>query len=817
MQRINYETASGRIKRFSADGLTPKANFSPKNDGNSYERPSARCSKRVLDGMCTKMATTSSNMAVAPSTSSSFSDGSDVDENDHVLRRYFAASCDKEEVLPKGLETTHPLTPSSSPNATTTSAAGDFDDSALNMSTCSSSCSTKSHQSSSASPSSSTSSLSQQLHPAVAILGPLYASDDFDVLEPLGEGFFNKVFKVRHKTTGEVLVLKESKSAAVGGCRRAAHADAAREAAIMRRLRNDNVISLRGICISIDELGQWDANLLVSYCDGGSLSRLILDHSRTFSWRQRIRYAHDIASAMAYTHQQKIIHRDLTSMNVLIEHSKDGLDGQWGRAIVADFGLSCPFPKRGEKLAQVGTTYFMSPECLKEEFYDEKSDVFSFGIILCQMIARIDADPDGGLQRTSNFGLDYMLFTPMCPVDTPIELLKLAFRSCVMDPAARLSFTEIQAYLSKILASLPPTVSSPDLQGKESRLGRSRSDAALKRPKGMTRKLSSNPFVVPPSVRTVIEGEEDDKSSVMLMEELARDAARDDPKFVHTNPFQVHERYRKERKIFPRKNSHSSRRRSETKPESSVTRVLTPRKQRRRCMSLPLLAESPSTALSSLGPRCFDSLDGRRRLSRRDTVIIVDPQEDDEDEEDEELAANGSPAGGIPMAFRDFDRKFLKQMKRFPSRRHTLIPECANNNSIHSNKNSSTTPLSRRHKSDDATYNLTPYERKQSPSSQSRASLATLTPAILATPPSAKENLFTAADIRNNEVRTSAKRDLSSEGYTTAPEAVLEKNYSCEERAVDTVVSQTPTSSTRRRLTRVCSATHRNSSDCCIL
>lgn len=40
--------------------------------------------------------------------------------------------------------------------------------------------------------------------------------------------------------------------------------------------------------------------------------------------------------------------------------------------MVADFGLSCRFPRRGEKLPQVGTTYFMSPECLKEEYYDEK-------------------------------------------------------------------------------------------------------------------------------------------------------------------------------------------------------------------------------------------------------------------------------------------------------------------------------------------------------------------------------------------------------------------------------------------------------------
>ena len=95
----------------------------------------------------------------------------------------------------------------------------------------------------------------------------------------------------------------------------------------------------------------------------------------------------------------------------------------------------------------------MSPECLKGQYYDQQSDVFSYGIVLCELIARVEADPDQ-LPRTDNFGLDYLAFTEMCGQNVVPEFLNLAFRCCTITPSSRPTFNEIVHILTDILADL---------------------------------------------------------------------------------------------------------------------------------------------------------------------------------------------------------------------------------------------------------------------------------------------------------------------------------------------------------------------------
>ncbi|XP_033008178.1 dual specificity testis-specific protein kinase 2 isoform X2 [Lacerta agilis] len=139
-------------------------------------------------------------------------------------------------------------------------------------------------------------------------------------------------------------------------------------------------------------------------------------------------------------------------LHALTENCLIKLDENGYSAIVGDFGLAEKIPDFSEKLPVVGSPYWMAPEVLRDEPYNEKADVFSYGIILCEIIARIQADPDY-LPRTENFGLDYDAFQHMVG-DCPPNFLQLAFNCCNMDPKLRPSFADIAKTLEEILGNL---------------------------------------------------------------------------------------------------------------------------------------------------------------------------------------------------------------------------------------------------------------------------------------------------------------------------------------------------------------------------
>ncbi|KAI0977860.1 hypothetical protein GJ496_006288, partial [Pomphorhynchus laevis] len=157
-----------------------------------------------------------------------------------------------------------------------------------------------------------------------------------------------------------------------------------------------------------------------------------------------------------YLHSLNIIHRDLNSHNCLLNADNS--------VVVADFGLSyVATVEDGEKHCRsrqtfaslsdelllperynvVGSPYWMAPEMLKNQMYDERVDVFSFGIVQCEIIGRIEADPDY-LPRTSDFGLNVLLFKQkLCSKDCPKRFLEITVSCCDTDPRNRPSFDRL--------------------------------------------------------------------------------------------------------------------------------------------------------------------------------------------------------------------------------------------------------------------------------------------------------------------------------------------------------------------------------------
>jgi len=163
-----------------------------------------------------------------------------------------------------------------------------------------------------------------------------------------------------------------------------------REAKISHVQQHPNLI--RVIEASIDTLPY---AIVVEYCPGGSLYDISKGGPRLtlgrFSWDQRLKAALDIANGMAFLHEQNIVHRDLKAQNVLLVHPIVSVTDVV-HAKVCDFGLARYLPQEDHQTQltrQVGSWYFMAPEIFDPDgnHYDVKVDVYSFAMLLYEMIA----------------------------------------------------------------------------------------------------------------------------------------------------------------------------------------------------------------------------------------------------------------------------------------------------------------------------------------------------------------------------------------------------------------------------------------------
>ncbi|CAM9408676.1 unnamed protein product [Phaeothamnion confervicola] len=248
----------------------------------------------------------------------------------------------------------------------------------------------------------------------------------------IGSGAFAVVFKAVYRNH-EVAIKKLVGGG--GGPMEKTLKDFKSECALLSRLKHRNIIALIGATTE-------PVTCVMEYCSRGNLMMLLSDSSVDLPWRVKRTMALDCASGMQYLHNQNpvIIHRDLKSLNVLI-------DENWTTK-VTDFGLSrFKATSVSEKMTgQAGTYHWMAPEVINSQHYTEKADVFSFGIILWEIYTR--AIPYDGMQPVQVVAAVLGRGErPRIPPSCPQPLATLMAQCWHHDPNMRPSFNDIVPWL----------------------------------------------------------------------------------------------------------------------------------------------------------------------------------------------------------------------------------------------------------------------------------------------------------------------------------------------------------------------------------
>ncbi|RRT59693.1 hypothetical protein B296_00045616 [Ensete ventricosum] len=202
------------------------------------------------------------------------------------------------------------------------------------------------------------------------------ATNNFSVHSKLGEGGFGPVYKGNLGGDQEIAVKRLSKTSVQG------LDEFKNEVLLIAKLQHRNLVRLLGCCIQDGE-----RMLIYEYMPNRSLDAILFDKAKAglLDWRRRYNIIVGIARGLLYLHQDsrfRIIHRDMKAGNILLD--KDMCPK------ISDFGMARIFggdETEANTRRVVGTYGYMSPEYAMDGVFSVKSDVFSFGVLVLEIVS----------------------------------------------------------------------------------------------------------------------------------------------------------------------------------------------------------------------------------------------------------------------------------------------------------------------------------------------------------------------------------------------------------------------------------------------
>jgi serine/threonine protein kinase len=197
--------------------------------------------------------------------------------------------------------------------------------------------------------------------------------DDFEPQGDIGSGGFGKVIRALHRSSGQIVAIKtvftdeDLTSELIN--------DYVREIRTLWKCRFPFILFLHGFTV------QPPFAIITPFVSGGSLYNYTRHRKAKarLTNTQKSLIAIGVAYGMSHLHEVNVIHRDLKSMNILLDSSI--------LPFICDFGIARTVEGKNVALTRdCGTTYWMAPEQMQSHHYDHRVDVYSYGMVLYEML-----------------------------------------------------------------------------------------------------------------------------------------------------------------------------------------------------------------------------------------------------------------------------------------------------------------------------------------------------------------------------------------------------------------------------------------------